>query len=212
MIGQFRASNLFGDVPPRSRRSGGRDHWVLRDGGVSAWVTGPRPQGDGWELDMRSKRDSSTWMRIRGRVSEDDGVYYLDASEMAPAQPLWSQRGASPGMLGWGSLPPDVQFALPMQFEGARPDSLFEVQFTKPVDAATLEGNVELRYRGASGRSDFAWASIEYAEERRSLHIDPGAALRTGQTFEIVLRPGIEDQAGAPLEGARTLAWRVTGG
>ena len=212
VIGQFRASNLFGDVPPRSRRSGGRDHWVLRDGGVSAWVTGPRPQGDGWELDMRSKRDSSTWMRIRGRVSEDDGVYYLDASEMAPAQPLWSQRGASPGMLGWGSLPPDVQFALPMQFEGARPDSLFEVQFTKPVDAATLEGNVELRYRGASGRSDFAWASIEYAEERRSLHIDPGAALRTGQTFEIVLRPGIEDQAGAPLEGDRTLAWRVTGG
>ena len=212
VIGQFRASNLFGDVPPRSRRSGGRDHWVLRDGGVSAWVTGPRPQGDGWELDMRSKRDSSTWMRIRGRVSEDDGVYYLDVSEMAPTQPLWSQRAASPGMLGWGSLPPDVQFALPMQFEGARPDSLFEVQFTKPVDAATLEGNVELRYRGAGGRPDFAWASIEYAEERRSLHIDPGAALQTGRTFEIVLRPGIEDQSGAPLEGVRTLAWRVTGG
>ena len=218
VIGQFRASNLFGDVPPRSRRSGGRDHWVLRDGDVSAWVTGPRPRGDGWDLDMRSKRDSSTWLRVRGRVSEDDGVYYLDASEMAPAQPLRSQRSASPGMLGWGSLPPDVQFALPMEFEGARPDSLFEVQFTKPVDAATLEGNVELRYRGgggAAGRrggSDFAWASLEYAEERRSLHIDPGAALESGRTFEIVLRPGIADQSGTPLEGVRTLAWRITGG
>ena len=211
VIGQFRASNLFGDVPPRSRRSGGRNHWVLRDGDVSVWVTGPQPQGDGWELDMRSKLDSSTWMRVRGRVSEDDGVYYLNASEMSPTQPLRSQRAASPGMLGWGSLAPDVQFALPMEFEGARPDSLFEVQFTKPVDAATLEGNVELRYRGAGGRnSDFAWASLEYAEERRSLHIDPGTALRSGRTFEIVLRPGIEDQSGAPLEGARTLAWRVT--
>ena len=134
VIGQFRASNLFGDVPPRSRRSGGREHWVLRDGGVSAWVTGSRPQGDGWELDMRSKRDSATWMRVRGRVSEDDGVHYLDPSEVRPAQPLWSQRAASPGMLGWGSLAPDVQFALPMEFEGARPDSLFEVQFTKPVE------------------------------------------------------------------------------
>ena len=132
---------------------------------------------------------------------------------MVPAQPLWSQRSASPGMLGWGSLPPDVQFALPMEFEGARPDSLFEVQFTKPVDPATLEGNVELRYRGAGGGgSDFAWASLEYAEERRSLHIDPGAALRSGRTFEIVLRPGITDQSGAPLEGVRALAWRVTGG
>ncbi len=211
VIGQFRASNLFGDVPPRSRRSGGREHWVLRDGDVAAWVTGSRPQGDGWELDMRSKRDSATWMRVRGRVSEDDGVYYLDPEEIAPTQPLWSQRSASPGMLGWGSLPPDVQFALPMEFEGARPDSLFEVQFTKPVDPATLEGNVELRYRGAGG-GDFAWASLEYAEERRSLHIDPGAALRNGRTFEIVLRPGITDQSGAPLEGVRTLAWRVTGG
>lgn len=210
VIGQFRASNLFGDVPPRSRRSGGREHWVLRDGDVSAWVTGSRPRGDGWELDMRSKRDSSTWMRVRGRVSEDDGVYYLDPSEMTPAQPLWSQRAASPGMLGWGPLAPDVQFALPMEFEGARPDSLFEVQFTKPVDPATLEGNVELRYRGGGG--DFAWASLDYAEERRSLHIDPGAALRSGQTFEIALRPGITDQSGAPLAGARTLAWRVTGG
>ena len=212
VIGQFRASNLFGDVPPRSRRSGGREHWVLRDGDVSAWVTGSRPRGDGWELDLRSKRDSSTWMRVRGRVSEDDGVYYLDPSEAAPAQPLWSQRGASPGMLGWGSLPPDVQFALPMEFEGARPDSLFEVQFTKPVDPATLEGNVELRYRGGGGGGGFAWASLDYAEERRSLHIDPGAALQLGRTFEIVLRPGITDQSGAPLAAARTLAWRVTGG
>ena len=212
VIGQFRASNLFGDVPPRSRRSGGREHWVLRDGGVAAWVTGSRPRGEGWELDMRSKRDSTTWMRVRGRVSEDDGVYYLDPSETAPAQPLWSQRSASPGMLGWGALPPDVQFALPMEFEGARPDSLFEVQFTKPVDPATLEGNVELRYRGGGGGSDFAWASIDYAEERRSLHIDPGAALRSGQTFEIVLRPGITDQSGAPLQGVRTLAWRVAAG
>ena len=211
VIGQFRASNLFGDVPPRSRRSGGREHWVLRDGDVSAWVTGSRPRGDGWELDMRSKRDSTTWMRVRGRVSEDDDVYYLDPSEVAPAQPLWSQRSASPGMLGWGPLPPDVQFALPMEFEGAQPDSLFEVQFTKPVDPATLEGNVELRYRGAGG-SDFAWASLEYAEERRSLHVDPGAALRSGRVFEIVLRPGITDQSGAPLPGARTLAWRVAGG
>ena len=210
VIGQFRASNLFGDVPPRSRRSGGREHWVLRDGDVSAWVTGSRPRGDGWDLDMRSKRDSSTWMRVRGRVSEDDGVYYLDPSEVAPAQPLWSQRAASPGMLGWGPLAPDVQFALPMEFEGARPDSLFEVQFTKPVDPATLEGNVELRYRGGGG--GFAWASFDYAEERRSLHIDPGAALRSGRTFEIVLRPGITDQSGAPLAAARTLAWRVTGG
>ena len=115
-------------------------------------------------------------------------------------------------MLGWGALPPDVQFALPMEFEGARPDSLFEVQFTKPVDPATLEGNVELRYRGGGGGSDFAWASIDYAEERRSLHIDPGAALRSGQTFEIVLRPGITDQSGAPLQGVRTLAWRVAAG
>ena len=210
VIGQFRASNLFGDVPPRSRRSGGREHWVLRDGEVSVWVTGSRPQGDGWDLDMRSKRDSSTWLRVRGRVSEDDGVYYLDPSDMAPAQPLRSQRSASPGMLGWGALPPDVQFALPMEFEGARPDSLFEVQFTKPVEPTTLEGNVELRYGG--GGSDFAWASLEYAEERRSLHIDPGVALRSGRTFEIVLRPGISDQSGAPLEGVRTLAWRVTGG
>ncbi len=209
VIGQFRGSNIFGDLPPRTRLSDGVDDWILRDGDAAIWITGLRPEGDGWGLDLRNKRDTATWMRVRGRLREDDGTYYLLASNVAPAEPQSSQTAASPGPVGWGTLPPDVQFTLPIAFEGAQPDSQFVIQFTKPIDPATFEGNVVLRYADASSDGGFTTVSIEYSEERRTLHVDPGTALERGRQFEILLRPGITDVSGMTLEEATRLTWRV---
>ena len=211
VIGQFRGSNLFGDLPPRTRSSDGVDDWILRDGDAAIWITGLRPEGDGWDLDLRNKRDTATWMRVRGRLREDDGTYYLLASNVAPAEPQSSQTAASPGPLGWGTLPPDVQFTLPIAFEGAQPDSQFVIQFTKPIDPATFEGNVVLRYADASRDGGFTTVSVEYSEERRTLHVDPGTALERGRQFEILLRPGITDVSGMTLEETARLTWRVGG-
>ena len=211
VIGQFRGSNLFGDVPPRTRLGRRVDDWILRDGTSSIWVTGRRPEGDGWSLDLWNMRDTSTWLRVSGRVVQDDGNYYLIASEVAPAQRQPSQTAASPSVLGWQPVPPDVQFTLPLEFEEARPDSQFVIQFTKPIDPGTFEGNVVLRYAGPAAPDDpgFTSVSFQYSEERRSLHVDPGTALQSGRALEILLRPGISDFAGMALDGVKTLTWQV---
>ena len=211
VIGQYRGSNLFGDLAPRTRLNDGLNDWVLRDGDTAVWVTGMRPEGNGWGLDLRSKRDTSTWMRVRGRLRQDDGTYYLGATEAAPTEPLPFQTTASPGPLGWGELAPDVQFTLPIAFEGARPDSQFVIQFTKPIDPDTFEGNVVLGYAGSSTDRAFTTVSVRYSEERRTLHVDPGIALERGRQFEILLRPGITDVTGESLERATTLTWQVGG-
>lgn len=211
VIGQYRGGNLFGDLPPVTRLTGGVDDWILRDGDASVWVTGSRPEGAGWGLDLRNKRDTSTWMRVRGRLRQDNGTYYLLATDVAPVEPQSSQSPASPGPLGWGELPPGVQFTLPIAFEGATPDSQFVIQFTKPIDPGTFEGNVVLGYAGSSPGRGFTTVSVRYSEERRTLHIDPGTALERGRQFEILLRPGITDVTGKPLEGATTLTWQVGG-
>ena len=213
VIGQYRGGNLFGDVPPDTRLREGPDDFVLRDGQFSIWVVGSKPGGNGWSLELLNKRDTSTWLRVRGRIEEINGNYYLRASELEPAQRPWSQTPADPGALGWAPVAPDVQFSLPLPFETASPDTQFVIQFTKPMNQSTFQGNVTLRYAGIAVANDpgFSSASFQYSEQQRSLHIDPGIVLQSGRTLEILLRPNIADITGLSLDSTRTLTWQVGG-
>ena len=211
VVGQFRGSNLFGDLPATTRLRTGIADWVLREGAASIWVTGVRPQGSGWRLNPWDRRDTTTWLRVRGQLEEQMGHYYLRASAVAPAPQPTSQTAASAATLGWQPVPPEVQFTLPLDFEDARPDSQFVIQFTKPMDRLAFEGNVALRYVGdIRDASRFTTVGLYYSEEQRSLHIDPGIALQSGRTLEILLRPGVHDLMGLPLDGGHTLRWRVS--
>ena len=68
-----------------------------------------------------------------------------------------------------------------------------------------------LRYVGdVRDAARFTTVGLYYSEEQRSLHIDPGVALQSGRTLEILLRPGVHDLMGLPLEGGHTLRWRVS--
>ena len=211
VVGQFRGSNLFADLPSATRLRAGVNDWVIREGAASIWVIGTKPEGNGWSLDPWSRRDTSTWLRVAGRLEEMAGVYYLRASAVEPAPQPTSQTAASADALGWEPVPPEVQFTLPLDFEEAQPDSQFVIQFTKPMDQRTFERNVMLRYVGDNVRnaSGFTTVGFYYSEEQRSLHIDPGIALQTGRTLEVFLRPGISDLNGMPLDGDNTLTWRV---
>ena len=212
VVGQFRGSNLFGDLPSATRSRAGANDWVLREGAASIWVIGARPEGRGWSLNRWSKRDTSTWLRVRGQLEEQEGHYYLRASAVAPAPQPASHVAVSASTLGWQPVPPEVQFVLPLDFEDARPDSQFVIQFTKPMDRRTFEGNVLLRYVGDDIRrgSGFTTVGFSYSEEQRSLHIDPGIALQNGRTLQILLRPGISDLTGIPLDASTALTWRVS--
>jgi hypothetical protein len=81
VVGQFRGANLFGDLPVDSRRKD--SDWVIADGPAAVWVTGKKPKGRGWQLDLHSKSDSRWWMEVVGEVEAQDGVTYIRAREVS---------------------------------------------------------------------------------------------------------------------------------
>lgn len=80
LTGRFRGANLFGDLPPESRR--GDEDWVIERDGAALWVTDEKPQGRGWRLDPGSKSESRWWIRVTGKIEVRNGVVVLDADEL----------------------------------------------------------------------------------------------------------------------------------
>ena len=52
VVGRFRGRNLFGDLPPRSQK--GPNDWVIKSERAAVWITGHKPGGEGWALDLDS--------------------------------------------------------------------------------------------------------------------------------------------------------------
>lgn len=209
VFGQFRGANLFADLPSDTERQDERD-WVIKDGPVSIWVRDRPPAGDGWSLDPYSVPDTATWLRVRGRIVDDRGVFYLRASLVEPATPRPDALATS-GRHFYGTELPDVQFTLPIDVEPVPLDSQFVIQFTKSMDWRSFDGQIRLRYAGPPREDDptFEYASFEYDDSLRALLVDPGVALQAGRNFEIVLQDGIYDVGGLPLAERRTLAWTI---
>jgi hypothetical protein len=80
IVGRFRGSNLYGDLPQSTRRLPG--DWVLQDGDHFVWVTGRPPRGKGFDLDPSNKADTSRWLEVEGKLEAMGGVGYLKASRV----------------------------------------------------------------------------------------------------------------------------------
>ncbi|MGE3579499.1 MAG: hypothetical protein AB7I25_13675, partial [Vicinamibacterales bacterium] len=66
VVGQFRGRNLFGDQPGAPRVS--TSDFVLKHGDASVWVTGLRPKGKGFDLNVEARVDSRYWLEVTGTV------------------------------------------------------------------------------------------------------------------------------------------------
>ena len=80
VTGNFRGGNLLEDLPNDSRRN--KDDWVLCDGPFSIWVTGMKPEGEGFSLGLRSRSDLRWELVVQGEVEVDDGYIYLRAEKI----------------------------------------------------------------------------------------------------------------------------------
>lgn len=85
IVGQFRGSNLFSDLPASSRRE--RSDWVLKDGDAALWVTGKEPRGKGWALDPAYQGDTTRFVAVEGKPEVVNGIVYLRASKVSLAAP-----------------------------------------------------------------------------------------------------------------------------
>jgi len=83
VVGQFRGANLCRDLPMATRRDPA--DWVLLTAEGPVWVTGHRPEGQGFRLDPASRGDTSRWLAVSGKVQIVDGVRYLKAGKIVMA-------------------------------------------------------------------------------------------------------------------------------
>jgi hypothetical protein len=202
IAGAFRGRNLFGDLPARSER--GSNDWVLMDQDNAVWVTGRKPRGSGWALDVSLKVDSGKWIDVIGRPETKGGVIYMHAEQVslshAPDQATVAE--ATPPPPDKPKVPPVVVFALPLDGETSVPgDSRFVVQFSKDMDESTFKGHVQLQYIGPPrpGMRLLDSVSLSYDQGRRALTVDPGDRLWRGGELELKLLPGIKDLDGLEL-------------
>jgi hypothetical protein len=208
-VGEFRGCNLYGDLPRRSLRL--PSDWVVRDESHAVWITGRKPEGKGWSLSTRRKRDTGKWLVIVGRTNVEDGIVYVRASSVAlTAKP---SRRASPNAaaipVDRPRMPPVIVFSLPLDGDtNVAPATRIAVQFSKDMDPRSFFGRILMRYAGPRRLGDvpFDYIQLEYDDGHRALRIDPGDALKSGREVELLLLPGIRDRDGldlAPRAGHR---------
>jgi hypothetical protein len=202
VVGKFRGRNLFGDLPARSERDSA--DWVIKDDVYAVWVTGKRPKGAGWELDLGLKRDTNKWIEVVGRPETIGNVTYIRALSVVLGGPPNPTAEAAPPAPPppRPKLPPVVVFSLPLDGERDVPASgVFKVQFSKDMDEDSFKGRVVFRYAGPRlpGDRDFVGLKVTYDLGRRALIVDPGDVLRPGRVVELRLLAGIVDIDGLPL-------------
>ncbi len=211
VYGRFRGKNLYGDLPSRSQRES-RD-WVVKDDLFAVWITGRKPKGSGFELDINMKRDTEKWIQVVGVPETIRGVTYLRALQVTlgkPAEELVASltgpaTAPKPAPLPTPPPPPRppvVVFALPLDGEAEVPSNgRFQIQFSKDMDEGSFKGRVVIRYAPPERPGDRALdgAKMTYDLGRKALGVDPGDVLRPGREVQILLLPGIVDIEGQEL-------------
>ncbi len=91
VTGQFGGRNLFGDLPASPAKS--KYDFVLKGAEGAVWVTGLRPKGKGFDLNVDARVDTSHWLQVTG------------PGEVVFSSPTEGETGVSP------TAPIRVQFS-----------------------------------------------------------------------------------------------------
>lgn len=204
VMGNFRGRNLFGDLPAAPGTS--RDDFVLSSAEGAVWVTGRRPRGQGFDLDVERRLDTNKWLEVTAVVTRCNTLVCLRASAMALADPP-AATVEDPAADGVVPPPPaEVVFSIPTdgQLEVASTTTV-RVQFSKGVRENTVEGRVRVGYLGADAGDPPIAFTTSYDGATRALQINFNEPLAPFSTIIVELLEGITAFDGGPV-----LPWRLT--
>ena len=202
VTGRFRGRNLYGDMPEAPQTS--RWDFVLHSVDASVWIVGKEPKGDGFELDIMARVDTSKWLEVTGDVLVEDGMVLIEAgtlnlSRASTARAVSSTRSDTPKL-----PPPEVIFSAPLADDIDVPtDSTVRIQFSRDMDDASFDEHVYVRYLGPESQALNADATItfesSYRKRNRVLEIRFNQELQPYQNVHVELTDGITASDGSPL-------------
>jgi hypothetical protein len=205
--GQFRGRNLYADLPQGPGLS--RYDFVLRAADAAVWVTGQRPRGKGFNLDVSARVDTGTWLEASGVVREKHGLVWVEAQQLTLSRPDLEPRQIDTAPAKLVGPPPEVIFSDPTSAELDVPlKTVVRLQFSRDMDAGTFKGRIRWSYAG-TGPAGAEPASSpqrqepphQYDRAKRSLEIrlEPGGSAMYRDVV-IELLDGIAATDGAPLQ------------
>ena len=204
VLGNFRARNLFGDVPEAPGKS--RYDFVLSAAEGAIWVTNMRPRGRNFDLDVERRLDSGRWLEVTGAVSIHRGLAVISATQMAlGTPPAGTETAAEP------ALPPEPAPTVEVVFSSPTADETdvsrttrVRVQFSRLLREPTLTNQVRITYVGDNAGPPLA-SKATYDAATRAITITFAAPLEPYRTVKVELLDGIRGFDNGPFK-----PWSVT--
>ncbi len=196
VVGEFRGRNLFADLPNAPGVS--RYDFVIRSVDTAVWVTGLRPRGQRFDLNVDARVDTGRWLQVSGTVSIDKGLVSIAATTIATAtQPKAEAPADEEAMPAVPLQPGTVIFSTPTAEETGVPGTTtVRVQFSRGLAPASLAGNIRASY---AGRTEPIELQQTYDAGNNSIQIRFAQPLERFGTVKVELLEGITMFDGAPL-------------
>jgi hypothetical protein len=193
VTGRFRGANLLADLP-QGAGTKGRWDFVLQSADAAIWVSGVRPRGKGFDLDVNSRVDTGHWLKVAGTLRRDGALPWIEATSIAEATAP-TETVVEVAIPPPPQVPPQVVFSTPTADEtDADRAGPIRMQFSRDMDPKTFSGHVKLSYTGPAPAGASAAPptfSIRYLEGNRALEIKLSAPLDRFRPVKVELLEGI---------------------
>lgn len=205
VTGNFRGRNLFGDLPGTPAKS--RYDFVLRGAEGAIWVTGLRPRGRGFELDVDRRIDSEHWVEVTGVVKQEKGLVLLEGAQLtlakAPERQAPPPADTTPPI---PKLPVEVVFNSPTEGEtDVRPAETIRIQFSRGLNEKSLTDRIRVTIVGAASTDPTLAHKAAYDAASRALAIRFEQPLPSFRTVRVQILEGV-----TAFDGATLLPWTLT--
>lgn len=193
VTGRFRGANLLADLPSGAGTKGRWD-FVLQSADAAIWVSGVRPRGRGFDLDVNSRMDAGHWLKVAGTLRRDGALPWVEATSIseatAPTETVAEVFVPPPPQPA-----PEVVFSTPTAGEtDADRAAPIKIQFSRDMDGRTFTGRVRVSYSGPAAPDAPASPpafTIRYLDGARGLEIKLAAPLDRFRTVKVELLDGI---------------------
>jgi hypothetical protein len=213
ITGQFRGRNLYGDVP----QGPGLSQWdfVLRAADAAIWITGLRPRGRGFNLDIGARVDTGTWLELTGVVREGKGLVWLEGQQIALTKASVETRIAEAPPIPQIGPPPEVIFSDPSEGEIDVPmKTVVRLQFSRDMNPDSFKDHVRWTFTAVdavnvgSGTPREAERRAEFKYDRAKRSLEIRLALDESATYRNVIVELLDGIAAT--DGAKLRPWQLT--
>jgi hypothetical protein len=193
VTGRFRGANLFADLPSAAGTKG-RFDFVLQSADAAIWVTGVRPRGRGFDLDVNARMDAGRWLQVAGTLRRDGALPFVEATSVAEGKAPNDTTVEVVMPPRPPEAPPTVVFSAPTADETDAERALpIRIQFSRDMDPKSFANHVRVSYVGPAVADAPALPAltIRYVEGTRALEIKAATPLDRFRAVKVELLEGI---------------------